>query len=663
MYRYLYFFRFLVLSYELIFEFNSASTKQSLLDSLPLNLKTSLTVLDTDLSQFSTLLKVDCESEMIPNPHHSLFRVYKNQKIQQKSLRFLSEVNGVKSTEVVEAELFWKEKSTGQNVKIAILDSGFSSMDKKYINVVECINFTNEPQCEDTTGHGTTVASIIASTHPDCPGLAPSSLLYPLKVFDSNQESQTSWFLEAFSYVLRNKIKILNLSNGGINFMDEPFVSKISELVNNGVIIVSAAGNDGPGFGTLSNPGDQGEVIGVGGLDETGIRVSDFSSRGPTLWEISGGMGRFKPDIVTYSTNIKALFRGECISKTGTSIATPLVTGAIALLYPNSRSPGLIKMSLLKTADLLEQNSIFEQGAGKMNLTNADVYLNHGANDELLVFPPYFNNTQTYFYPYNLQPLYPESPPLVINFTVTHPTMNKGELTVKDIKGAKSLSYFTELTGFNAFTATFAVFLYAREGFDKESLRIRLEGGKMKAEVRVEVKGGGVVKKDKRILWDLTHNAKFPEAGTVIRDELDGSYLLDWRGDHPFTNHLGLYEYLVKQNYVIDFLLSDFSCIKGELYSTYLLIDPEQKFTDYDIKKIQFDLEKHDLALIIFADWSDSKTLNEQLSISKLEKGIPGCNVNTLNTLLTPYFVELSTSKSFSDTGRIGSNKISVKYI
>lgn len=660
MYKFLYLLKYLVLSYELILEFDSFCTKQCHFDSLPISLKSSLTVLDKDLSQLSTLLKVDVESEFILDKYKSIFRVYKNQKIQQKSLRFLSEVNGVKSTDVVEAETFWKEGSKGQNVKIAILDSGFSSQDKRFINVVECINFTNEPDCEDRTGHGTSVASVIASTHEDCPGLAPSSEIYSLKVFNSNQESETSWFLEAFSYIKQNKIKLVNLSNGGINFMDEPFTSKISELVNDGVIIISAAGNDGPGFGTLSNPGDQNEVIGVGGLDETGIRVSDFSSRGPTLWEVSNGMGRFKPDLVTYSTNIKTLYKGECISKTGTSIATPLVTAAIALLNPNEKTPAMVKMALIKSADLLEKNSIFEQGAGKMNLSNADVYLNHGAYEELMVFPAFFNNALEYFFPFNLQPLYPNSPPLVLNFTVTHPKVNKGKFSVKGVKGGKFLKVLLEISEFNAFTANLAVFLYCEKSFEVDKVGIVIEAGNVKGEIFIEVKGGIEPRKEKRILWDLTHNAKFPESGFVIRDEVDGNYLLDWRGDHPFTNHLGLYEYLVANDYAVDFLLSDFSCVNGELYSTYLLIDPEQIITEYHIKKIQYDLEKHDLSLIIFADWSDSKTLNDQLSLSNFNKGIPGCNINTLNTLLTPYFIELSTSKSFSDTGRIGSNKFSV---
>ena len=57
---------------------------------------------------------------------------------------------------------------------------------------------------------------------------------------------------------------MLNLSIGGPDFMDEPFVSKVNELTTRGIVFVSAIGNDGPVFGTLNNPGDQDNVSNQG---------------------------------------------------------------------------------------------------------------------------------------------------------------------------------------------------------------------------------------------------------------------------------------------------------------------------------------------------------------------------------------------------------------
>lgn len=56
-------------------------------------------------------------------------------------------------------------------------------------------------------------------------------------------------------------------SPGGPDYLDEPFVEKVLEITSNGILMVSAIGNDGPLYGTLNNPADQSDVIGVGGID------------------------------------------------------------------------------------------------------------------------------------------------------------------------------------------------------------------------------------------------------------------------------------------------------------------------------------------------------------------------------------------------------------
>ena len=61
--------------------------------------------------------------------------------------------------------------------------------------------------------------------------------------------SYTSWFLDAFNYAILKKVDVLNLSIGGPDFMDHPFVDKVWELTANRVIMVSAIGNDGPLYG------------------------------------------------------------------------------------------------------------------------------------------------------------------------------------------------------------------------------------------------------------------------------------------------------------------------------------------------------------------------------------------------------------------------------
>jgi len=118
-----------------------------------------------------------------------------------------------------------------------------------------------------------------------------SSTLPPSpQVFTDDQVSYTSWFLDAFNHAIASKLTIINLSIGGPDFLDAPFVDKVLEVTSNGLIMISAIGNDGPLYGTLNNPADQPDVLGVGGIDNDN-RIAQFSSRGMTTWELPTGTG------------------------------------------------------------------------------------------------------------------------------------------------------------------------------------------------------------------------------------------------------------------------------------------------------------------------------------------------------------------------------------
>jgi len=140
---------------------------------------------------------------------------------------------------------------------------------------------------------------LIASSQPECMGLAPDASLFIFRVFTASEVSYTSWFLDAFNYAIHTGIDVLNLSTGGPDYLDRPFVEKIWEMSANKITIISAIGNSGPLFGTLSNPADMADVIGVGGINSMG-RLASFSSRGMTTWELPSGYGRVKPDILAF---------------------------------------------------------------------------------------------------------------------------------------------------------------------------------------------------------------------------------------------------------------------------------------------------------------------------------------------------------------------------
>eukprot|EP00808_Paulinella_micropora_P009042 g61565.t1 len=299
------------------------------------------------------------------------------------------------------------------------------------------MSWTNDRTPDDVLGHGTFVVGIIAS-FKECLGFAPDALIHVFRVFTDQQLSYTSWFLDAFNYAIHSKIDVLNLSIGGPDYRDQPFVDKVQEMSANNIIVVSAIGNDGPLFGTLNNPADMLDVIGVGGIDAND-NVAIFSSRGMTTWELPAGYGRFKPDLVTYSKNLQgSRVAGGCRSLSGTSVASPVVAGAVALLLSSipiadrklRANPASLKQALVHTALKLHEGNIFEQGAGKMDLVQALDYLQlQQSLPRPTVLPSRLDLTDCpYMWPYCTQPLYQTALPVVFNLTLLNPVSVSGKV-------------------------------------------------------------------------------------------------------------------------------------------------------------------------------------------------------------------------------------------
>ncbi|ESL08863.1 hypothetical protein TRSC58_03428 [Trypanosoma rangeli SC58] len=218
-------------------------------------------------------------------------------------------------------------------------------------------------------------------------GMAPGADVHMLRVFDDNRDTRTSWCVAALNFALQWGAHVVNLSFGGIDYFDAVFTEKITELAKKGVVVVAATGNEGPGMGSLHNPADQSEVIAVGSLGTRGRRlttrvndaetnessmhstvrwISTFSGRGPSTWEMPYGTGRVRPDLVALGERVLGVGRDRKLGTLslwvshGTSVATPIVAGIVALcidalqhLYLR-RSSGvnvaMIKRVLMETA-------------------------------------------------------------------------------------------------------------------------------------------------------------------------------------------------------------------------------------------------------------------------------------------------------------------------
>lgn len=325
-------------------------------------------------------------------------------------------------TSILKADALWSIGITGKGVKVAIFDTGLSKTHPHFKKIKERTNWTNEKSLSDGISHGTFVSGVIASSK-ECLGFAPDADLHIYRVFTNNQVSYTSWFLDAFNYAILKKINVINLSIGGPDFLDRPFVDKVLELSANKVIMVSAIGNDGPLYGTLNNPGDQMDVIGVGGMNFE-EKIAKFSSRGMTTWELPQGYGRLKPDIVTYGSQVKGSnLKGGCRSLSGTSVASPVVAGAVTLIISGVLkkmdiiNPSSVKQALIEGAARLNDNNMFEQGHGKLNILKSIKILSE-YQPKVSFSPTHLDMTDDYQFPYSTQSMFYTMQPVIVNVTI-----------------------------------------------------------------------------------------------------------------------------------------------------------------------------------------------------------------------------------------------------
>ena len=342
----------------------------------------------------------------------------------------INKKNEIKYHPSILSEEINKKGILGKGIKIAVFDTGMDKLHPYFKNVVEITDWTDDGTTDDKIGHGTFNAGVMAGVTPDCPGLAPQAILYIFRVYNNNQQSYTAWFLDALNYAMYLEIDIINMSIGGPDHNDIPFKEKINELSANGIIVVSAIGNYGPAWGSSTNPADMSDVIGVGDWQED-EKKSAFSSRGMTTWELPSGYGRVKPDLISPSVGlVSASFTPpfKCRGLSGTSVASPVISGAVALLLSAVQgtqraavhNSAAIKQILHASSRQLSTPSIFEQGAGLINVTAAyNALLSHVPHISL--YPDRLSNFPSdcpYLWPWCTQLLFSTSQPILANITI-----------------------------------------------------------------------------------------------------------------------------------------------------------------------------------------------------------------------------------------------------
>jgi len=638
------------------------------------------------------------------------------------SMRMLYENSKPKPiSKVMDLDYFKKKHIRGDKVKIALFDTGVVHTNE-YLNrkkILKIKDYTDEENFTDHHGHGTFIAGILTSHHKKCPGIAPNSELIVYKVFSAKKISHTQWFLDAFNDALREGVDIINLSNGGNDFKDEPYVNKIRQLVASGIHIVSAIGNDGPYFGTLNNPADQLEVLGVGGLNFDGNNVAAFSSRGMTTWELPRGMGRVKPDVLASSENIYSLgLTKDCDISSGTSVASPIVAGGIALILSHFRKQGIeinpaeMKQAIIESSKPIDKLSIYEQGSGAFDPVAALTYLESSRKNKFSAFPSFYNLTDPFFFPYNLQPLYATGMPIFFNSTLINGYGLNGEIegvpeiAIENVAlvDRPKLPLHDQLSDFERMFSQESLLpsdvLDINLDYSKElypyfghfsfwvtlsetypdlrgeiMLHIKINGRVTNEEAREQVGFSSTIRvlfniiptpeRERRILWDQFHSLKYPNDGYVPRDSLElYDYAYEWHGDHLFTNFHETFKHLYDQGYYVEILRENFMCFNSLNYKVLMVVDPEELFTDLEIMKLHHDIEMEGLSLLVFADWYNGPLIKKNEFYSQITETIwkpitGGSNIPALNSLLHSYGMAFG-SGSYAGAMSIDNSSLSI---
>ncbi|MGB7217339.1 MAG: S8 family peptidase, partial [Vicinamibacterales bacterium] len=306
--------------------------------------------------------------------------------------------------------------SSGKGVTVAVVDSGLDNdpfddlADARIKKFVDFVNPDNRIRA-DGNGHGTHVTGVVGGTGKlasKYAGIAPDTSIIALRVLDDSGQGSIANVLKALNWIYKNgrsqNIRVVNMSVGAApteSYFTDPLTLAAKALVDQGITVVAAAGNFGQNaqgqlqWGGITSPGIAPWVLTVCAFSTQGTynpaddAMARFSSAGPTAIDFAA-----KPDLCAPGVGIVSLAApgsqlyalgmaaprpwvmgpdNRYMSLSGTSMATPFVSGAVALMLQANPTltPNLIKGILQYTATARPGVSALRQGAGFMNVAGA----------------------------------------------------------------------------------------------------------------------------------------------------------------------------------------------------------------------------------------------------------------------------------------------------
>jgi serine protease AprX len=286
---------------------------------------------------------------------------------------------------------------TGEGARIALLDTGVADVPGLAGRVVHGPDLSGDGDGVDRYGHGTFMAGLIAG---DGTGVAPGAQILSIKLAGADGVTHLSDLLEGMQWVREHRddehIDVVNLSFGVVTprgGKGDPLVRAAEALVDDGLTVVAASGNEGEGV--VTSPGSSWAAITVGASDTHG--TVDIGDDTVAPWSGRGKVGPFdKPDLVAPGVDVVSLrapgstvdndfptarigedrFRGS-----GTSMATAIVSGAAAAVlaaHPGA-TPSDVKNALIDSADTIT-DAVTLDLAGAVTTTPAGLVHGRGGS-------------------------------------------------------------------------------------------------------------------------------------------------------------------------------------------------------------------------------------------------------------------------------------------
>ncbi|MFQ5832487.1 MAG: S8 family serine peptidase [Candidatus Thorarchaeota archaeon] len=307
------------------------------------------------------------------------------------------------------ARALWDRGYNGTGVVIAVLDTGVDTSHEDVNKVNAYASFVEADTLPtDIIGHGTYAASIAAGTGNMSDGLyagiAPGATLLSAKVTLGGLFAAPSWIVSGIEWACSRGADIILLPFNTFGAPGDTVTMAVQEATEKGVLVVAAAGDDGPDYMTVMSPGGAAESLTVGAYDTKKKEIPDFSGRGPSLSLLT------KPDLVAPGVgivgaklgaglaglgfgdldlgglgDISGLFGGGSLGETvdenytvsdTTTASAAIVAGAAAILMQAfDRATPLVLSNVLRDTATAIGYGANDGGAGLLNLLASFEYL------------------------------------------------------------------------------------------------------------------------------------------------------------------------------------------------------------------------------------------------------------------------------------------------